>query len=98
MRRTPSPSMKRTTVMLDEEIIARLRDIARRRGTTSSWLIREAIGSYVAASGAAEGSPLVALTGLFSWREGDAASDVEAAFGEAVEAKFERIRRDHDDR
>ena len=98
MRRTPKPSMKRTTVMLDEEMVARLRDLARRRGTTSSLLIREAIGSYVAASGAAEGSPLAALTGLFSWGEGEAAADVEAAFGEVVEAKFERIRRDNDDR
>ena len=90
--------MKRTTVMFDEEMYARLQELARRRGTTTSLLIREAVGTYVAESGETEGSPMEALIGMYAWSDGPWAADVEEECGRIVLEKQERIRRDNEHR
>ncbi len=91
-------AMKRTTVMFDEEIYARLQELARRQGTTTSLLIREAVGTYVAESGETEGSPMEALIGIFDGPAEPLGREAEEIFGEIVLAKHERIRRDNEHR
>lgn len=43
--------MKRTTIKISDELDARLRHEARRRGTTISEITREALDAYVGAGG-----------------------------------------------
>lgn len=88
--------MKRTTVMFEEETYARLQEIARRKGTTTSLLIREAVGTYVAASGEMQRSPMEALIGLFEGPEGDWASRADELVAEAIEEKFARREAERD--
>lgn len=90
--------MKRTTVMFDEEMYARLQELARRRGTTTSLLIREAVGTYVAESGETKRSPMEALIGIFDGPAAPLGREAEEIFGEIVLAKHERIRRDNEHR
>jgi len=90
--------MKRTTVMFDEATYASLQEIARRKGTTSSLLIREAVGQYVASASQEEGSPLENLIGIFEGPGGEWASRADEAFGEIVLEKHARIQRDHEHR
>lgn len=88
--------MKRTTVMFEEETYARLQEIARRKGTTTSLLIREAVGTYVAESGETQRSPMEALIGLFEGPEGDWASRADERFAEAIDEKFARLEAERD--
>lgn len=90
--------MKRTTVLFDEETYARLQEIARRKGTTASLLIREAVGTYVAESGELERSPMEALIGLFDGPEGDWASRTDELVAEAIAEKFKRREAERDRR
>lgn len=79
--------MKRTTVMMDEETYARLQLIARRQRTTSSHLIREAVGRYVVEASAAERSPLDGLIGLCDGPAEALGSATEEIVAAAIAAK-----------
>lgn len=73
--------MKRTTVMLDEEMYARLKSLARQRGATSGLMIREAVAAYVTAEvmkdQGGDDSPLAPLVGLFDLGAEDVAATME---------------------
>ena len=58
--------MKRTSLLVEEETLARLAAIARRQGVPTSKVIREALGAYVVRQQAetGEAGPLDALIGL----------------------------------
>jgi predicted DNA-binding protein len=86
--------MKRTTVMLDDENLARLHLIARRRGTTSSALIREAVGRYVAQAQESAASPLDSLIGVFDGPAEALGAATEEIVAEAVAAKRDRAGHD----
>ncbi len=63
--------MKRTTIMVDEELLYDLQAIARRQGESMSSVIREALATYVVerqAMAPAE-NPLLGLIGLGSSAE-----------------------------
>lgn len=49
----------RTTVSIDDHLLARARDQARRRGQTLGQFIEEALGSVLAGSGRAAERPIV---------------------------------------
>ena len=49
--------MKRTTVKIPDELDARLRHEAQRRGVTISQITREALEAHLAGGGAGEGAP-----------------------------------------
>jgi predicted transcriptional regulator len=57
--------VKRTTVMLDPDVYSRLRRIARRKRTTSSTLIRDAVARYVIEECDTTPAPLEGLIGMF---------------------------------
>jgi predicted transcriptional regulator len=50
--------MKRTTVMIDDLIYEQLRSLARRQGTTTSSVLREAVARYVVAESTRSEPPL----------------------------------------
>lgn len=56
--------MRRTSIFLDEQTLARLHKAAQRSGTSSAALIREALSLYLDAPRAAVGLPSV--TGQFA--------------------------------
>lgn len=49
--------MKRTTVKIPDELDARLRHEAQRRGVTISQITREALEAHLVGEGAADGAP-----------------------------------------
>jgi CopG-like RHH_1 or ribbon-helix-helix domain, RHH_5 len=76
--------MKRTTVMLPDDVDARLRTEARRRGVSVAQVVREAVESAIPA--AQPGSPL----GFFAIGEGgpaDASERVDEYVGRAVRGR-----------
>ena len=89
--------MKRTTVMFDEASYERLREIARRRRTTTSLLIREAVARYVAEEAQAEASTLEGLIGIFEGPATDLGARTEEVFAEIMDEKL-RPRTDDPDR
>jgi hypothetical protein len=88
--------MKRTTVMLDEHTYEQLREIARRRRTTSSGLIREALARYVADEGRGDVSPLAPLIGIFDGPATDVGARAEEIFAEHMAEKSRRRADDAD--
>ena len=56
--------MKRTTVFLDEQILARLHRAAQRKGVSAATLVREAVSQYLDAPQATTRLPSV--TGQFA--------------------------------
>jgi predicted transcriptional regulator len=58
--------MKRTTIMIDEELFYDLQEIARRQGQPASGVIREALAAYVAEQRrrASDDNPLLAIAAL----------------------------------
>jgi predicted transcriptional regulator len=58
--------MKRTTIMIDEELFYDLQQIARRQEQSASGVIREALAAYVAEQRrrVADDNPLLAIAGL----------------------------------
>ncbi len=68
--------MKKTTIKLSEEVDARLRHEAERRGTTVSELFREAIQSYL------DMAPRRLLGGGKVWHSGQ--SDISARIEEIL--------------
>jgi metal-responsive CopG/Arc/MetJ family transcriptional regulator len=73
--------MKRTTILADENLLAEVSAVARRRGVTTSHAVREALERYVADDQAQE-RPLPDLVGMFEW-EGEPT-------GERAEETLER--------
>lgn len=69
--------MKRTTVMLDEDVYARLKTLAQHKGVTGGAMIREAVAVYVAAGAGSDLSPLAPLIGLFDGPDEDLGAQVE---------------------
>jgi len=67
--------MKRTTVFLDEQILARLRRAAQRQGVSSAILVREAVSRYLDAPHGTAQLPSVA--GKFSSSTTDTAERVD---------------------
>jgi len=70
--------MKRTTIMIDEELLYDLQQIARRQEQPASAVIREALAAYVAEqrSRAENDNPLLAIAGL-----GESAEPMDLADG-----------------
>ena len=58
--------MKRTTIMLDEDVMYDLKQIAQQQGKSTSSVIREALAAYVTAEHekAPPENPLLALAGI----------------------------------
>jgi predicted transcriptional regulator len=58
--------MKRTTIMIDEELFYDLQQIARRQAQPTSGVIREALAAYVSEQlrRAADDNPLLSIAGL----------------------------------
>ena len=75
--------MKRTTVKLPEDLDAKLRLEAARRGMTVSALTREAIESHL------NGSPrrVLRIAGAGNSEHGDLSTRVDEIFGEILEEK-----------
>ncbi len=75
--------MKRTTVKLPEELDAKLRQEAKRRGMTVSELTREAIETHL------NGRPRRVLRAAGAGRSGlgDASQRVDEIFGEILDEK-----------
>ncbi len=73
--------MKRTTVMLDEEVYARLKGLAQRKGVTSGRMIREAVAAYVVTEteqlADAEPCPLEPFIGMFEGQDDDMSERME---------------------
>lgn len=67
--------MKRTTVMLDDEVDARLRREARRRGTTVSALVRDAVEQAYGPE--ARPRPALAFIGIGDSGLGDASERID---------------------
>jgi len=92
--------MKRTTVMFDEQTYERLRQLARRRRTTSSLLIREAVEQYVVeqeTSTVADVSPLEGLIGMFDGPAADIGARAEETFAKYMSEKHPPRRDDDPD-
>jgi predicted transcriptional regulator len=70
--------MKRTTIMIDEDLFYDLQEIARRREQPASGVIREALAAYVVEQRrrAADDNPLLAIAGL-----GESAEPMDLADG-----------------
>jgi len=70
--------MKRTSIMIDEELLYDLQQIARRQEQPASSVIREALAAYVAEQRrrAADHNPLLAFAGL-----GESAEPMDLAEG-----------------
>lgn len=58
--------MKRTTILADERLLAEVAAVARRRGVTTSHVVREALERYVSDE-QAEPQSLPDLVGMFAW-------------------------------
>lgn len=58
--------MKRTTIMIEEEVLYDLKQIAQQQGTSTSNVIREALAAYITEQHeeAPPENPLLALAGI----------------------------------
>ena len=52
--------MKRTTIFLDDGLLARARRLARRQGVSFATVVREALAAYLASPGADTSLPSIA--------------------------------------
>ena len=68
--------MKRTTIFLDEALLARLRRYADREGTSSAAVVREAIAAYLEAQ-PSERSSVPKLAGQFESGQRDTSESVD---------------------
>jgi hypothetical protein len=68
--------MKRTTVFLDDALLARLQRLAQRQGVSFATLVREALAEYVVKPRA--GTSLPSIAGRFSSGESDTSERVDA--------------------
>ena len=70
--------MKRTSLFLDDKIVAQMQRLAKRRGVSFATVVREAMATYVARpspDGISETLP--SITGRFASAHGDTASRVD---------------------
>jgi len=63
--------MRRTSLFLDDKLLAALKRAARRDGVSVAFLVREAVARYLAGSVAPSGLP--SITGRFSSGRNDTA-------------------------
>lgn len=68
--------MKRTTVFLDEPLLRRARQAARREGRSFAHVVREALARYLA-GGRPEKRQLPSVTGMFSSGHTDTSQRVD---------------------
>jgi len=82
--------MKRTSLLIEEETLARLAAIARRQGVPTSKVIREALGTYVVQRQAESGEagPLDALIGLIDGPAEPLGARTEEIVAEEVARRF----------
>lgn len=73
--------MKRTTVMLPDDVAARLRYEARRRGESTAALVREAVEQYLPANG---GRRTLSFFALGDAGIPDASERVDEIVGDAI--------------
>jgi hypothetical protein len=81
----------RTTVVLDQDVLARLRELAERRDTTVTGLVREAVARYLTDDQPNDG--LHALVGIGASGGGHPPVDsdaAKAALGDALAAGLDR--------
>ncbi|MDH4044228.1 MAG: ribbon-helix-helix domain-containing protein [Gemmatimonadota bacterium] len=70
--------MRRTTVFLDERLLKRARQYARREGKSFAQVVREAVASYLArGEGSASTARLPSFAGRFSRGETDTSQRVD---------------------
>ncbi|MGH7719433.1 MAG: CopG family transcriptional regulator [Gemmatimonadaceae bacterium] len=68
--------MRRTTVFLDQSLLKRAREFARREGKSFAAVVREALAAYVVAPRGAAGR-LPAITGQFASDHSDTSERVD---------------------
>lgn len=68
-------SMRRTTVFLDEQLLRRARQFARREGKSFAAVVRESLAAYV--SGGRRGKRLPGLAGQFASGRADTSARVD---------------------
>ncbi|MGH7320346.1 MAG: ribbon-helix-helix protein, CopG family [Candidatus Rokuibacteriota bacterium] len=71
--------MKRTTIFADEDVLRKLREIAKRENTTLSDVVRTALGRYVARR--VRRRARVSLVGVGRSGRGDVAERAEELLG-----------------
>ena len=82
--------MRRTSLMMDEEVLARLSWIAQRKGETTSKVIREALAEYVVTHRPQGAGPLQGLIGLMEdEQEASLAENSEVLVAEAILARLQ---------
>lgn len=70
--------MKRTSLFLDDKIVAQLQRLARRRGVSFATIVREALAVYAGEPNTdTDGSALPSVTGRFSSGHTDTAERVD---------------------
>lgn len=79
--------MKRTTVKLPDDLDRRLRDEAKRRGTTISEITREAIETHLGPPGRR-----LAFVGSFASDRGDLSTRVDEILAEIYDERARRRR------
>jgi Ribbon-helix-helix protein, copG family len=82
--------MKRTTVKIPDDLDARLRHEAKRRGTTISEITREALEAHLGGDGPVRRPILMSLAGAFRSGEGDLSRRIDELFLEGLEEKKRR--------
>lgn len=83
--------MKRTTVKLDDEVDARMRHEAARRGLTVSEWVREAVAEHLPARPPAQGGAVRTLRGVGAFDSGR--SDISSRFDELLGEIFDERER-----
>jgi hypothetical protein len=66
--------MRRTTIFLDEKLLRRARQFARREGKSFAAVVRESLAAYVSGP---RGTPLPSLTGRFASGRPDTSERVD---------------------
>ena len=69
--------MKRTSLFLDDKIVAQLQRLARRRGVSFAMVVREALAVYVVEPTVGDGPSLPSVTGRFASGETDTSTRVD---------------------
>lgn len=67
-------AMRRTTIFLDEQLLRRARQFARREGKSFAAVVRESLAAYVSGG---RGTPLPSLTGRFASGRPDTSKRVD---------------------
>jgi len=76
--------MKRTTVMLPEEVLVRLRHESRRRGSSVAEVVREAVERHLAQPEDGDGERRLSFFAIGKGEPPDASDRVDEFVGDAV--------------